>query len=84
MLKYNTKDDKANYQLSGCPSVELQQQHQRGVTISSFLTSAPPPLPVVTAQPRTYSCEIKGGEANFSFRDFKPDFLNQYLLKHKK
>ena len=27
---------------------------------------------------------IKGGEANFSFRDFKPDFLNQYLLKHKK
>ena len=24
---------------------------------------------------------IKGGEANFSFRDFKPDFLHQYLLK---
>ena len=24
---------------------------------------------------------IKGGEANFSFRDFEPDFLDQYLLK---
>ena len=25
---------------------------------------------------------IKGGEANFSFRDFEPDFLYQYLLKY--
>ena len=25
--------------------------------------------------------KLKGGEANFSFRDFKPDFLHQYLLK---
>ena len=31
-----------------------------------------------------YNLKLKGGEANFSFRDFKPDFLNQYLLKHKK
>ena len=25
---------------------------------------------------------IKGGKANFSFRDFEPDFLHQYLLKY--
>ena len=26
--------------------------------------------------------QLKGGEANFSFRDFEPDFLYQYLLKY--
>ena len=25
---------------------------------------------------------LKGGKANFSFRDFEPDFLHQYLLKY--
>ena len=30
---------------------------------------------------KCHSFQIKGGEANFSFRDFKPDFLHQYLLK---
>ena len=30
----------------------------------------------------SYTTTLKGGEANFSFHDFEPDFLNQYLLKY--
>ena len=43
--------------------------------------------PFLAPEPRQLSwtnhfCEIKGGKANFSFRDFEPDFLHQYLLKY--